>query len=71
MGLKKRGCILLDRQGTMDQVRGFEMAVSAGYKKIAVTIAGSRAADAEALRKRDSEIGNSFHHSGGSYHRHK
>jgi putative methanogenesis marker protein 8 len=56
-GLEERGCILLDRQGTMDQVSGFELAVSAGYKKIAVTIAGSRAADAEALRKRDSEIG--------------
>jgi putative methanogenesis marker protein 8 len=56
-GLEERGCILLDRQGTMDQVQGFERAVSAGYKKIAVTVAGSRAADAEALRKRDLEIG--------------
>jgi putative methanogenesis marker protein 8 len=56
-GLEERGCILLDRQGTMDQVRGFELAVSAGYRKIAVTVAGSRAADAESLRKRDSEQG--------------
>jgi putative methanogenesis marker protein 8 len=56
-GLEKRGCLLLDRQGTMDQVRGFDRAASAGFKKIAVTVAGSRTADAEALRKRDSEQG--------------
>jgi putative methanogenesis marker protein 8 len=56
-GLVEKGCTLLDRQGTMDQVRGFEQAASAGFKKIAVTVAGSRAADAEALRKRDLELG--------------
>ncbi len=56
-GLEERGCILLDRLGTMDQVRGFERAKAAGFKKIAVTVAGSRAADAEALRKRDLELG--------------
>lgn len=56
-GLEKRGCILLDRQGSMDQVRGFELAAEKGYKKIAVTIAGPRAADAEALRKRELELG--------------
>ena len=56
-GLEERGCILLDRQGTMDQVQGFERAKAAGFKKIAVTVAGSRAADAEALRKRDLELG--------------
>jgi putative methanogenesis marker protein 8 len=56
-GLDEKGCILLDRQGTIDQVRGFEQAASAGFKKIAVTVAGSRATDAEALRKRDSELG--------------
>ena len=56
-GLVKNGCTLLDRQGTMDQVRGFEKAASLGFKKIAVTVAGSRTADAEALRKRDSEQG--------------
>ena len=53
--LEKMGCTLLDRQGTMDQVRGFEQAASSGFKKIAVTVAGSRAGDAEALRKRDYE----------------
>jgi len=56
-GLEKRGCLLLDRQGTMDQVRGFEQAASLGFKKIAVTVAGSRTTDTEALRKRDSELG--------------
>jgi hypothetical protein len=56
-GLEKRGCILLDREGTMNQVRGFERAALAGFKKIAVTVAGSRTIDAEALRKRDLELG--------------
>jgi putative methanogenesis marker protein 8 len=56
-GLVEKGCTLLDRQGTMDQVRGFEKAASLGFKKIAVTVAGSRTADAEALRKRDLELG--------------
>ena len=56
-GLVKNGCTLLDRQGTMDQVRGFEQAALLGFKKIAVTVAGSRAVDAEALRKRDLELG--------------
>lgn len=56
-GLVEKGCTLLDRQGTMDQVRGFDQAASLGFKKIAITVAGSRTADAEALRKRDSELG--------------
>jgi putative methanogenesis marker protein 8 len=56
-GLVEKGCTLLDRQCTMDQVRGFDQAASLGFKKIAVTVAGSRTADAEALRKRDSEQG--------------
>ncbi len=56
-GLEKRGCILLDREANVDQLQGFERAASAGFKKIAVTVAGSMAADAEALRKRDLELG--------------
>ena len=56
-GLVEKGCTLLDRQGTMDQVKGFEQAALLGFKKIAVTVAGSRAVDAEALRKRDLELG--------------
>ena len=56
-GLVEKGCTLLDRQGTMDQVKGFEQAALLGFKKIAVTVAGSRTAEAEALRKRDLELG--------------
>ena len=56
-GLEERGCILLDRQGTIDQVLGFERAVDAGYRRIAVTVAGDRADDARALRKRESALG--------------
>ena len=39
-GLEKRGCILLDRLGTVNQVRGFERAMASGFEKIAVTVAG-------------------------------
>ncbi len=41
-GLEERGCILIDRQGTVDQVLGFERAVDAGYRRIAVTVAGAQ-----------------------------
>jgi len=50
-GLEKRGCILLDRQCGIDQVKGFEMAAEAGFERIAVTIAGTRAFEAEMLRE--------------------
>jgi putative methanogenesis marker protein 8 len=50
-GLAKRGCLLLDRQATVDQVQGYERAVSAGFQKIAVTVAGTNAHEAAALRK--------------------
>ena len=56
-GLEERGCLLLDRQCSIDQVRGFEMAVAAGFKKIAVTVAGARPQDAAALRKLGAELG--------------
>ena len=49
-GLEKRGCILLDRLGTVDQVQGFERAVASGFEKIAVTVAGQKASDAMSLR---------------------
>ncbi|MFZ3162802.1 methanogenesis marker 8 protein, partial [Methanothrix sp.] len=55
-GLEERGCILIDRQGTVDQVLGFERAVEAGYSRIAVSLAGHRADDARALRKRESAL---------------
>jgi putative methanogenesis marker protein 8 len=56
-GLMARGCLLLDRQATVDQAQGFERAVAAGFQKIAVTIAGSNAGDAAALRARGDELG--------------
>ena len=48
-GLKQRGCILLDDQCTIDQVRGFEKAVESGFKKIVVTMTGHKALEAERL----------------------
>jgi putative methanogenesis marker protein 8 len=56
-GLVERGCLLLDRLGTVDQILGFERAAEAGYRKIGVTLAGPRAEDARALREREKEIG--------------
>lgn len=56
-GLEERGCILVDRQGTVDQIQGFERATEAGYRKIGVTIAGPRAGDARTLREKERELG--------------
>ncbi len=50
-GLEKRGCLLIDRMGTIDQVQGFKMAEAAGFEKIAVTVAGTGASEARALRE--------------------
>lgn len=56
-GLMKRGCILLDRQATIDQMKGFMKAIDAGFKKIAVTFSGGCAGQGEAIRALGSEIG--------------
>jgi len=56
-GLLKRGCTLLDRQATIDQMKGFMKAIDAGFKKIAVTFAGGYARQGEAIRALGSEIG--------------
>lgn len=56
-GLEKRGCILLDRQCSIDQVKGFEKATEAGFERIAVTIAGTRAFEAEMLRETGRRMG--------------
>ncbi|HNX09380.1 MAG TPA: DUF2099 family protein [Methanothrix sp.] len=56
-GLLKRGCTLLDRQATIDQMKGFMKAIDAGFKKIAVTFAGGCARQGEAIRALGSEIG--------------
>lgn len=55
-GLAKGGCLLLDRQATVDQVRGFEKAVAAGFQRIAVTVAGSNADEATALRELGAKL---------------
>jgi putative methanogenesis marker protein 8 len=57
-GLERRGCLLLDRQCNIDQVKGFEMAAEAGFERIAVTIAGTRAFEAEKLREKGRGMGN-------------
>jgi len=56
-GLEDRGCILIDRRGRVDQIQGFERAAEAGYRKIAVTVAGHRADEAIELRKRKRAMG--------------
>ncbi|OPY54257.1 MAG: hypothetical protein A4E49_01076 [Methanosaeta sp. PtaU1.Bin112] len=50
-GLEERGCLLLDRQATIDQVQGLKTAVSAGFRRIAVTVAGTNSQESAALRK--------------------
>ncbi|MCX8207293.1 MAG: DUF2099 family protein [Methanothrix sp.] len=49
-GLEQRGCILIDRHATIDQIRGFVAAVDAGFERVAVTLAGSMSSDARDLR---------------------
>lgn len=51
-GLEAKGCILLDRKGTLDQVKGYEKAIEAGFEKVAVTITGLRAFEAKQLREK-------------------
>ena len=55
-GLAKRGCLMLDRQATVDQVQGFEKAVAAGFPRIAVTVAGSNADEAATLRELGAKL---------------
>ncbi len=56
-GLVKRGCFLLNRQATIDQVQGFQKAVAAGLQRIAVTVAGANAKEAAALREMGAKLG--------------
>lgn len=50
-GLRERGCILLDGACTIDQVKGYINAVKAGFRKVAVTITGIRAFEAQTLKE--------------------
>lgn len=54
VGLRERGCLLLDDRCTIDQVEGYKWALAAGYEKIVVTITGKRAFEAEEIRRRAS-----------------
>ncbi len=56
-GLEGKGCILLDRLCTIDQARGFERAAEAGFRRIAVTIAGKYAFVAKKLRELGEIVG--------------
>ncbi|MDI9616191.1 MAG: DUF2099 family protein [Methanothrix sp.] len=49
-GLEERGCILIDRNATIDQIRGFVAALDAGFERVAVTITGTMSCDARDLR---------------------
>lgn len=51
VGLRERGCLLLDDRGTIDQVEGYRRALAAGFERIVVTITGKRAFEAEEIRK--------------------
>ena len=54
VGLRERGCLLLDDRCTIDQVEGYKWALAAGYEKIVVTITGKRAFEAGEIRKLSS-----------------
>jgi putative methanogenesis marker protein 8 len=57
-GLEERGCLLLDRKAGVDQADGYKKAVSAGFRRIAVTVAGTNPQDAAAIRKLGQVQGN-------------
>lgn len=50
-GLIARGCILLGQEAAIDQLEGWRKAQEAGFRRIGVTISGSRADDARAIRE--------------------
>jgi putative methanogenesis marker protein 8 len=56
-GLVKRGSLLLDRLATIDQVQGYQKAVAAGFRRIAVTVAGVNAKEAALLREMGGKLG--------------
>lgn len=56
-GLEERGCLLLDAFGSIDQAAGFQRAAAAGYRRIAVTVAGTAALQAALLREMGGQLG--------------
>jgi putative methanogenesis marker protein 8 len=55
--LLRRGSFILDKKCTIDQVKGFQKAVKAGYRRVAVTIVASRPEDAERIREQAKKLG--------------
>ncbi len=55
-GLNERDCLLIDWRGTIDQLQGFERAVAAGFRRIAVTSAS--ASETKKLREMGAALGN-------------
>jgi putative methanogenesis marker protein 8 len=56
-GLEERGCLLLDARASIDQQAGFQKAVAAGLRRIAVTVAGAAASQAARLREMGRQLG--------------
>jgi len=54
--LLRRGSFILDKKCTIDQVKGFQKAVRAGYRRVAVTIVASRPQDAEKIREQARKL---------------
>jgi putative methanogenesis marker protein 8 len=54
--LLRRGSFILDKKCTIDQVKGFQKAVKAGYRRVAVTIVASRPEDAEKIRAQAKKL---------------
>jgi len=56
-GLKERGCLLVDKKATIDQAKGYQMALDAGFENIVVSLTGFRAADCKRLRDMEKSSG--------------
>lgn len=56
-GLRERGCLLLDDDGTIDQKRGVELAAAQGFRRIGVTMVGIESATASRLHEVEERTG--------------
>jgi len=56
-GLEERGCLLLDAIASIDQQAGFQKAVTAGFRRIGVTVAGAAAPQAVMMREMGRQLG--------------
>jgi putative methanogenesis marker protein 8 len=56
-GLEERGSLLLDASASIDQIAGFQKAIAAGFRMIAVTVAGASALQAAELREMGRHLG--------------